>query len=75
MKRFLLFFIRYYQTYISPLSPAKCNFYPVCSVYAKEAIEVHGAFYGVFLSLKRIIKCYPFRKVTVDLVPPKKEVK
>lgn len=73
MKRIMLFFIEYYQKYISPMSPRRCHFIPTCSQYAKEAIEIHGAFYGGFLALKRYLKCHPFRKITVDYVPPKRK--
>ncbi len=72
MKKLFLFLIKYYQVHISANRPPSCNFYPTCSVYAQEAIEVHGAFYGSILAIKRVLKCYPFRKVTIDLVPPKK---
>lgn len=74
MKRFLLFMISYYQNYISSMSPRRCNFYPTCSEYAKQAITIHGAFYGSYLAIKRFLKCHPLRKVTIDEVP-QKEVK
>ena len=46
MKKFLLAAIRFYQKRISPLFPPMCRYYPTCSHYAVEAIEVHGAFRG-----------------------------
>ncbi len=73
MKRFLLFIIEYYQIYISPSKGRRCNFYPTCSEYAKEALLTHGVGYGSFLAIKRFLKCHPFRKVTVDKVPPKRK--
>jgi len=70
MKKFLLKIIHIYQ--ITPLSShSKCKYYPTCSNYAKEAIEVHGSFKGVILTIKRILKCNPFSKGGIDLVPPK----
>ncbi|MCG7383573.1 membrane protein insertion efficiency factor YidD [Paenibacillus sp. ACRRY] len=65
--------IRVYRNYISPLKPPTCRFYPTCSAYAMEAIEVHGAFKGSLLAAKRIAKCHPFHPGGVDLVPPKEE--
>ncbi|WP_440110580.1 membrane protein insertion efficiency factor YidD [Paenibacillus sp. QZ-Y1] len=65
--------IRVYRRYISPLKPPTCRFYPTCSAYAMEAIEVHGAFKGSLLAAKRIGKCHPFHPGGVDLVPPKVE--
>ena len=59
MKRALLALIRFYQRQISPLFPPCCRFTPTCSQYALEAIQVHGAAKGVFLALKRILRCNP----------------
>ncbi len=73
MKKVLLFFIQYYQVHISPNRLRTCNFHPTCSEYAKEAITVHGGWYGSYLAIKRFLKCHPFRKVTVDKVPPKRK--
>ncbi|MCL1935414.1 MAG: membrane protein insertion efficiency factor YidD [Defluviitaleaceae bacterium] len=67
---FLIKFIVFYQKYISPFFGPRCRFYPTCSQYAKEAIEIHG-FYGIFLSLKRILKCNPFFKGGYDPVNKK----
>ncbi|AOZ91484.1 membrane protein insertion efficiency factor YidD [Paenibacillus crassostreae] len=61
-----------YRKVISPLKPATCRFYPTCSAYALEAIEVHGAVKGSWLAMKRIVKCQPFHPGGVDLVPPRK---
>ena len=70
MKKVLLKLINIYQ--ITPLrSHSRCKYYPTCSNYAKEAIELHGTFKGVFLTVKRIFKCNPFSKGGIDLVPPK----
>ncbi|MDT3959987.1 membrane protein insertion efficiency factor YidD [Staphylococcus kloosii] len=73
MKKVLLFIIYIYQKFISPLTPATCRFYPTCSSYTKEAIEVYGPFKGGWLGLKRILKCHPFHKSGFDPVPLKKE--
>ncbi|MNJ52340.1 putative membrane protein insertion efficiency factor [compost metagenome] len=65
--------IHVYRKVISPLKPPVCRFYPTCSAYALEAIEVHGALKGSLLAAKRIVKCHPFHPGGVDLVPPKKD--
>jgi uncharacterized protein len=72
MKRVLLALIAGYRLVLSPLMGPKCRFYPTCSAYAAEAIEVHGAARGSWLAAKRICKCHPFHPGGVDLVPPKK---
>jgi putative membrane protein insertion efficiency factor len=48
---------------------APCRFYPSCSSYAVEALELHGAWRGSLLSLRRIIRCRPLGPHGVDLVP------
>lgn len=43
-----------------------CPFEPSCSQYAKEAFEKKGFLKAVFLSIKRILKCHPWRHHTYD---------
>ena len=72
MKKLLIKLIQFYQ--ILPLhTHSACRFYPTCSHYAIEAIEIHGAFKGSILAIKRILRCNPFNKKSgIDLVPRKK---
>jgi putative membrane protein insertion efficiency factor len=72
MKSFLTKAIRFYQRRISPLFPPKCRYYPTCSQYALEAIEVHGVFKGMILAIGRLMRCNIFFPGGVDPVPPKK---
>ena len=62
MKQVLLKLIRFYQRHISPAFPARCRFRPTCSAYAMEAINKYGAVKGLFLALKRFLRCHPFYK-------------
>lgn len=75
MKKIMLAVIRFYRKYISPLFPPRCKYYPTCSGYAIEAIEVYGAFKGGLLALYRLLRCNPFSKGGYDPVPPKKSKK
>jgi hypothetical protein len=61
--------IKGYQKYISPGLPPRCRFYPTCSSYSIEAFEKYGFAKGMYLSLKRILKCNPFFKGGYDPVP------
>jgi uncharacterized protein len=49
--------------------PSPCRFYPTCSAYAAEAIDVHGVWHGGWLAARRILRCHPFGRHGVDLVP------
>ncbi|PYI55080.1 membrane protein insertion efficiency factor YidD [Paenibacillus flagellatus] len=73
LRRSLQLPIRFYRSWISPLKPPTCRFYPSCSAYALEAIEVHGAAKGSWLAAKRICKCHPFHPGGFDPVPPREE--
>ncbi|SHE11178.1 alpha-hemolysin [Chlamydia abortus] len=64
--------IRFYRKFISPLKPPTCRFYPTCSQYALESIEVHGVWKGSALAVKRICRCHPFHPGGFDPVPPAK---
>ena len=37
-----------------------CRFYPTCSDYSYQAIEKYGIIKGIFISIKRLVKCNPF---------------
>jgi len=64
--------IKFYQYSISPLLPKTCRHYPSCSVYAIEALKVHGIFRGSVLAVWRILRCNPWGTHGYDPVPPKK---
>ena len=70
MKRILLALIAGYRLLLSPLLGPNCRFYPTCSAYASEALEVHGALRGGWLAVKRISKCHPWHPGGFDPVPP-----
>lgn len=69
MKKILISLINWYQKNISLYlenKNIKCKYYPTCSEYTKQAIEKYGAFKGIILGLKRIIRCNPFSKGGYD---------
>ncbi|MBR6335549.1 MAG: membrane protein insertion efficiency factor YidD [Clostridia bacterium] len=73
MKKLLLALIGFYRKHISPHLPPMCRYYPTCSQYALEAIEVHGALKGSVLTLLRLMRCNILFPGGYDPVPPKKK--
>ncbi|MBP3366318.1 MAG: membrane protein insertion efficiency factor YidD [Treponema sp.] len=65
----LTFLIRFYQVCISPLFPPCCKYTPSCSCYALESIQKHGPVKGLYIAVKRILRCNPFSKGGYDPVP------
>jgi len=59
-----------YQRCLSPFLPPACRFWPTCSHYAAQAIKVHGFWRGVFLGVRRLLKCHPLHPGGYDPVPP-----
>ncbi|UYZ81178.1 membrane protein insertion efficiency factor YidD [Moraxella bovis] len=57
--KFLLLVIKFYQKAISPLVPARCRFYPTCSVYGIHTLKWHGV-RGIPLVIRRIFRCQPW---------------
>jgi putative membrane protein insertion efficiency factor len=61
--------IRFYQKVISPYTPPSCRFTPTCSHYGIEAIRKHGPIRGLWLTLKRLVRCHPWGGSGYDPVP------
>ena len=70
LQRLLILPRRFYKCCISPLMPHCCRFYPSCSTYAIEAIERHGPIKGLWLAIKRLLRCHPGNPGGFDPVPP-----
>lgn len=73
IKNFLIWLIKLYKKIPGSFHGA-CKFYPTCSSYAIEALEEHGLFKGLALTIGRIIRCNPWAKPGYDPVPPKKGI-
>lgn len=69
MKFILIWFIKGWRKFISPLYGSVCKFYPTCSAYGLQAVELHGAIKGGRLTVKRILRCHPWSAGGVDPVP------
>ncbi|MGQ9845353.1 MAG: membrane protein insertion efficiency factor YidD [Caldisericia bacterium] len=69
MKKLILILIKFYQKFISPMFPPSCRFTPTCSQYTFEAVEKYGPIKGLYLGIKRILRCNPFFPGGEDPVP------
>jgi uncharacterized protein len=69
LKQFSQKLISFYQKYISIfLKKNTCVFFPSCSEYAKQAIGKYGIIKGIFLGVRRILRCHPWQKNHIDPV-------
>ena len=72
MLRYLLTtVVKAYRTFLSPSLGSSCRFEPTCSLYSLEALELHGAAVGSYLTLARIARCHPWCAGGADAVPTK----
>ena len=69
MKWLLVGFVKAWRKLISPLYGPCCKYYPTCSEYALEALQIHGAIKGSALAAWRILRCNPWSRGGVDPVP------
>ncbi|HEX9058864.1 MAG TPA: membrane protein insertion efficiency factor YidD [Clostridia bacterium] len=68
MSGVLIGLVKFYQKYISAIKPKSCRFYPTCSQYTVEALEKYGSMKGLYLAVRRILKCHPFNPGGYDPV-------
>ena len=69
--RLLIFIIKAYQFFLSPVLKANCRYLPTCSEYSIASLKEYGLSKGFYYSLKRILKCHPFGGDGYDPVPKK----
>jgi len=76
IQRLIIFAVQLYRWTLSPAkrllfgASAGCRFYPSCSQYAVEAVQLHGAGAGSVLAVRRLCRCHPWGGCGLDLVPP-----
>ena len=61
--------IEAYRYCVSPLLGQHCRFEPSCSAYAMQALEYCGLWVGLWITLKRVLKCAPWHTGGYDPVP------
>jgi putative membrane protein insertion efficiency factor len=73
LRQIVCFPIKLYQYLISPLLKPSCRYYPSCSQYAESAIRHHGIGNGLWMALKRVLRCHPWSRGGYDPVLPNDE--
>lgn len=58
-----------YRNVISPFTMPSCRFAPTCSEYAVQALKRHGPFKGLYLAVRRLLRCRPGGGSGYDPVP------
>ena len=69
MRTLLIGIVKAYRLFLSPWLGSACRFEPTCSVYALQALQVHGAAAGSYLTVSRILRCQPWCAGGCDPVP------
>ncbi|HNV60770.1 MAG TPA: membrane protein insertion efficiency factor YidD [Rhodoferax sp.] len=69
MQTILLGIVKAYRLFLSPWLGSACRFEPTCSVYALQALQIHGAASGGYLAASRIVRCHPWCAGGTDAVP------
>lgn len=70
MQKLLLLLVRGYRLLLSPWLGSSCRFEPTCSAYALQALELHGAAAGSYLTVARLVRCNPWCEGGHDPVSP-----
>jgi putative membrane protein insertion efficiency factor len=69
MRAAILFLLRLYTRFISPLLPPLCRFEPTCSMYMVHAVRKYGPLRGTWMGLCRLARCHPLNAGGWDPVP------
>jgi len=66
VKKIVLKILVFYKKYLS--RGYNCRFIPSCSEYTYQAVGKYGVVKGLFLGLKRVLRCNPFGGKGIDLL-------
>lgn len=69
VKALLVGLVKAYRLLLSPWLGTSCRFEPTCSAYSLQALQLHGAAAGTYLTLARIGRCHPWCAGGCDPVP------
>ncbi len=69
VRTLVLWLLRFYKRFISPILPPMCRFEPTCSMYMMQAIEKYGLLRGGWMGVRRLSRCHVFNPGGWDPVP------
>jgi len=69
VSKIIIYAVKAYRYFLSPLLGQHCRFHPSCSAYAIEALERHGVVRGTWLTVRRLARCQPLNDGGFDPVP------
>ena len=69
VRNVLIGLVRAYRLLLSPWLGSSCRFEPTCSAYALDALALHGAATGSYLTVHRLARCSPWCQGGHDPVP------
>jgi putative membrane protein insertion efficiency factor len=72
IKGLLVGLVKGYRILLSPWLGSSCRFQPTCSAFALQALQLHGAAAGSYLTLTRLARCHPWCPGGQDPVPTEK---
>ena len=68
VRRGFIGLIQIYRRFLSPILPPTCRYEPSCSLYTVQAIEKYRASKGLFMGIRRGLRCHPFARGGFDPV-------
>jgi putative membrane protein insertion efficiency factor len=66
VRKLFIGLIQIYRRFLSPMLPPTCRFEPSCSLYTVQAIEEYGVLKGLFMGIRRVLRCHPFARGGFD---------
>jgi uncharacterized protein len=68
MQKAVIATLLFYKRFLSPMLPSACRFAPTCSEYMMDAVYKYGVLHGVWLGVRRLLRCHPFHAGGFDPV-------
>jgi putative membrane protein insertion efficiency factor len=68
----LIGIVKGYRLFLSPWLGSACRFEPTCSAYSLQALQMHGAAVGSYLTAARLFRCHPWCAGGPDPAPAAK---